>query len=83
MLKLLWEIRLSFFNVVVSCFQNSFEAQFLVNQVQLYYGGGDEAKLLLLNRFTFSPDEFNQMDLIDQLEKIDLSVLGKGGNTEK
>lgn len=55
-------------------FQSALEAQFLVNQVQLYYGGGDEAKLALVDKFNLTPEDFKHMDLIEQLEKIDLTT---------
>ncbi|KAK8744224.1 hypothetical protein OTU49_001066, partial [Cherax quadricarinatus] len=54
---------------------NAFEAQFLVNQLQLYYGGSDKAKTKLLEKFHHAPDQFKHMELIDQLERLDLSML--------
>lgn len=53
------------------------DAQFLVNQIVLYYGGADEAKLNLLQSFHLSPNEFKYMDLIEQIEKLDLDKLTK------
>ncbi|KAG7162554.1 ATP synthase mitochondrial F1 complex assembly factor 1-like isoform X1 [Homarus americanus] len=54
---------------------NAFEAQFLVNQLQLYYGGGNKTKTALLQKFHEAPEQFKHMELVDQLEKLDLSVL--------
>ncbi|KAK7084496.1 ATP synthase mitochondrial F1 complex assembly factor 1 [Halocaridina rubra] len=54
---------------------NSYEAQCLVNQLQIYYGGMDKAKTELLFRFHNSPSEFKHVDLINQLETLDLSSL--------
>ncbi|XP_045514545.1 ATP synthase mitochondrial F1 complex assembly factor 1 [Pieris brassicae] len=48
------------------------EAQCLANQFQMYYNGKDAEKLNLLKSFTISPQSFNHMDLIAQLEKITL-----------
>ena len=57
--------------------QNTHDAQFLANQVQLFYGSDDPSKLVLLEQFHKSPSEFKHMELISQLEKLDLSVLTK------
>ncbi|XP_064094593.1 ATP synthase mitochondrial F1 complex assembly factor 1-like [Macrobrachium nipponense] len=54
---------------------NSFEAQCLVNQVQMYYGGFDQTKLELVKTFHAAPDKFKHQDLISQLESFDLSSL--------
>lgn len=54
---------------------NAFEAQCLVNQVQMYYGGFDKVKMDLLETFHKSPEKFKHQDLIDQLEHLDLSTL--------
>lgn len=54
---------------------NAFEAQFLVNQLQLYYGGSDRVKRALLEKFHLSPEQFKHMELVNQLEELDLSVL--------
>lgn len=56
-------------------FQNAFEAQFLVNQLQLYFSGSDIARTGLLQKFHRSPDEFKHMELVEQLESLDLSSL--------
>lgn len=51
------------------------EAQFLANQVQLYYSGRDSAKTALLRTFHDNPEKFSHMDLVKQLEQLDLSAL--------
>jgi len=53
------------------------EAQFLANQVQLYYMGDDQNKLNLMDTFHSQPDKFHHMDLVQALETIDLEVLAK------
>jgi len=53
------------------------EAQFLANQVQLYYMGDDQNKLNLLETFHNKPDKFHHMELVEALEKLDLEVLAK------
>ncbi|KAG0730097.1 ATP synthase mitochondrial F1 complex assembly factor 1 [Chionoecetes opilio] len=62
---------------------NAFEAQFLVNQLQLYYSGGDAARTALLEKFHHSPDQFRHMDLVQQLERLDLSILSNKTNKEQ
>ena len=44
------------------------EAQFLANQVQLYYTTGDRERFALLKQFNHSPEKFNYQDLIEQLQ---------------
>jgi len=56
---------------------NAVEAQFLANQLQLYYMGDDPKKISLMEKFHGQPDQFRHMDLIDILENIDLEILGK------
>ncbi|MPC24876.1 ATP synthase mitochondrial F1 complex assembly factor 1 [Portunus trituberculatus] len=66
------------------CFlQNAFEAQFLVNQLQLYYGGGDKERTALLEKFHHSPGQFKHMELVEHLEKLDLSVLSNKSDKEQ
>lgn len=67
----------------MSYLQNAYEAQFLVNQLQLYYSGGDKARTALLEKFHNNPDQFKHMELVDQLEKLDLSVLSDKSNKEQ
>ncbi|KAK4295610.1 hypothetical protein Pmani_031839 [Petrolisthes manimaculis] len=56
---------------------NSFEAQCLVNQVQLYYTGVDAGKTALMHTFHSDPESFKHSDLIKQLEHLDLSSLSQ------
>ena len=44
------------------------EAQFLANQVQLYYTTGDRERFTLLKQFNHSPGTFNYQDLIERLQ---------------
>jgi len=46
------------------------EAQCLVNQLQMYYCKGDNAKEELLKLFTNTPDKFKHIDVIRELENI-------------
>jgi hypothetical protein len=52
--------------------QNGQEAEFLVNQVMLYFVQPTERKAKLLERFNKEPDVFQHMDLIQELESIQL-----------
>ncbi|MCL4116651.1 UNVERIFIED_CONTAM: hypothetical protein GTU68_039521 [Idotea baltica] len=51
------------------------EAQFLANEVTLYYGGNDQEKIELLRKFHSSPSSFNHLELVEQIEKLDLGAL--------
>ncbi|KDR09704.1 ATP synthase mitochondrial F1 complex assembly factor 1 [Zootermopsis nevadensis] len=51
---------------------NGTEAQCLANQLQLYYGQDNAKRLKLLERFTYTPQEFKHMDLIAELECLSL-----------
>lgn len=44
------------------------EAQFLANQVQLYYAGEDSSKYNLVKQFNLHPNNFDYKLLIDQLQ---------------
>lgn len=57
------------------CFQNAFEAQCLVNQLQLYFSGSDRARTGLLEKFHHKPNEFKHSELVQQLESLDLSAI--------
>lgn len=46
------------------------EAQCLANQLQLYYGENNLKRDRLMERFTFSPDDFKHMDLIAEIETL-------------
>lgn len=51
---------------------NCQEAQCLANELQLYYSQNSERRVNLLKKFTYSPNEFNHMDLIAELETLSL-----------
>ncbi|KAL0269476.1 UNVERIFIED_CONTAM: hypothetical protein PYX00_007190 [Menopon gallinae] len=51
---------------------NCQEAQCLANELQLYYSQNSERRINLLKKFTYSPNEFNHMDLIAELETLSL-----------
>lgn len=59
----------------IFCFQNAFEAQFLVNQLQLYFSGSDIARTGLLEKFHHRPNEFKHSELVQQLESLDLNAI--------
>lgn len=48
------------------------EAQYLVNQLQMYYCQNDETRTALLKTFTYEPAKFKHMDVVRQLEEIKL-----------
>lgn len=48
------------------------EAQYLVNQLQMYYCQDDAGRLALLKTFTYEPAKFKHMDVIKQIEEIKL-----------
>ncbi|XP_077865592.1 ATP synthase mitochondrial F1 complex assembly factor 1-like, partial [Saccoglossus kowalevskii] len=50
------------------------EAQFLANQLQMYYGSDSVTKQQLLETFTKQPDKFNHMDLIKEMELTELPL---------
>jgi len=50
------------------------EAQFLANQVQLYYGGRDAPKWALVETFNRRPKDFDPNALISQLENLVLEA---------
>ncbi|KAA0200653.1 hypothetical protein HAZT_HAZT003066 [Hyalella azteca] len=54
---------------------NTLEAQFLANQVQLYYSGVEPSKTALLKLFHEQPQNFSHMDLVKEFDKLDLSAL--------
>lgn len=51
--------------------QNPMEAQFLANQVQLYYTTSDQGRFTLVRRFNQSPETFDYQDLIEHLQSSD------------
>jgi ATP synthase F1 complex assembly factor 1 len=48
------------------------EAQFLANQLQLYYTSSDKARWLLVRSFNHTPEDFDYTLLIKQLEQSTL-----------
>lgn len=46
------------------------EAQCLANQLQMYYSQQNESKLKLLELFTYKPDQFKHMDVIEELNNL-------------
>jgi len=56
------------------------EAQYLANQLQLYYDGRDAAKLALVRCFNVTPHLFDHTSLITQLESLSLGAKGAGSS---
>ncbi|XP_077981740.1 ATP synthase mitochondrial F1 complex assembly factor 1-like [Glandiceps talaboti] len=50
------------------------EAQFLGNQIQMYYGSDDQSKLNLLDNFNNHPENFKHTDLIQELESTKVTL---------
>ncbi len=50
--------------------QKAEHAHFLAVQTNFYFGETNDSRLALLEKFTKAPDEFNHLDLIDELKKI-------------
>ena len=57
--------------------QTPLEAQFLANQVQLYYASTDPQYFHLLRQFNLEPDQFDYRTLIDQLQNITDDLCGR------
>ena len=53
------------------------EAQFLANQVQLYYASSDLERFNLVKQFNFQPDEFDYQLLIEQLQNSGIKISQK------
>lgn len=51
---------------------NAQEAQCLINQLQLYYSQQSPEKLDLLKKFTKEPDNFQHMDVINELNNLSI-----------
>ncbi|XP_062509857.1 ATP synthase mitochondrial F1 complex assembly factor 1-like isoform X1 [Corticium candelabrum] len=56
---------------------STLEAQFLANQLQLYYTSRDKARWSLVRNFNFSPQDFDYMLLIKQLERSEVAIDSK------
>ena len=48
--------------------QSILEAQFIANQLQLYYAGSDPGRYSLVRQFNLQPQEFDYKQLIEHLE---------------
>ena len=53
--------------IILSSPQTSFEAQYLANQVQLYYNSQDAERCTLLQQFNHDPEKFDYRLLLEQL----------------
>ena len=58
----------SLFSTSKNGLQKTLEAQFLANQVQLYYTTADAKRFALVKQFNLSPATFNYEHLIEQLQ---------------
>jgi len=54
---------------------NPREAKCLADQVEIYYSRPSENKLELLNKFTNSPQYFNHMDLINEMNNLEIESI--------
>jgi len=54
---------------------NPREAKCLADQVEIYYSRPSENKLDLLNKFTKSPQYFNHMDLINEMNNLEIEAM--------
>ena len=61
--------------------QTSLEAQYLANQVQLYYGSQDTERYALLRQFNHEPESFDHRRLLEQLEGSSVSTGHAGGGS--
>ena len=53
------------------------DAQFLANQIGIYYGTKDEKRLNLLETFHKCPENFDYKKLINEIENFDLTSFSK------
>ncbi|KAF2366414.1 ATP11 [Trinorchestia longiramus] len=51
------------------------DAQYLANQVQLYYSGRDQSKMALVKFFHERPQDFTETDLIKEFDHLDFSAM--------
>merc|ERR1712013_593997 len=54
---------------------NPREAKCLADQVEIYYSRPSENKLDLLNKFTKSPQYFNHIDLINEMNNLEIEAM--------
>ena len=52
--------------------QSTFEAQYLANQVQLYYGTNQPDRFALAKQFNHDPQNFDYNTVLDQLQNTDI-----------
>ena len=52
--------------------QSTFEAQYLANQVQLYYGTNQPDRFALAKQFNHNPQNFDYNTVLDQLQNTDI-----------
>ena len=61
--------------------QTTVEAQFLANQVQLYYASRDQERYSLVHQFNHSPKDFDYSKIIMQLQNSEIT-LQKGAKSD-
>ncbi len=54
--------------------QSTLEAQFLANQLQLYYASNNVDRYAQVRTFNHDPDDFDHRALIDQLENSGIQL---------
>ena len=52
--------------------QSTFEAQYLANQVQLYYGTNQSDRFVLVKQFNHDPQNFDYNAVLNQLQNTDI-----------
>lgn len=59
--------------LLLSSFQSTFEAQYLANQVQLYYGTHQADRYALVKQFNHDPQNFDYNSLLAQLQTANIN----------
>ena len=54
--------------------QTTLEAQFLANQLQLYYASKDQERYSLVRQFNHSPQDFDYSTIIAQLQNSGIQL---------
>ena len=67
--------------LVLSSPQTSFEAQYLANQVQLYYNSQDAERYTLLQQFNHDPEKFEYRLLLEQLANSSVATDSRAQQT--
>ena len=67
-----WDNLLS--EAVAIFLQTTLEAQFLANQLQLYYASKDQERYSLVRQFTHSPQNFDYSIIIAQLQNSGIQL---------